>query len=605
MGLPVSLSSSLFFPACLAAAGTLAAGCCMETTWACAGFVLYVFAWWAPRLRRWALFGVWFAFGAWWMARMEAHLQPGTGKAYRWECLVVAPPRPYGTQWDHGCVCRVRGTYGPTVPQRLRVAWAKAVPVGAQVEVVGRWEPWETRLGFDAVRAYRPAGWGARLTPLGKAPPTSQPVQRPWAYHLFRARCAIESFWSAHLSPRVAGLMQGLSTGSTAGIQEDVQAAFAETGLVHVLSVSGYHVGLLGFLPLLLLRSRHRALRKMGFVLLLPLWGYMGVCGWTVPAIRACTMSTWYALGQLFNRPVTAVQSWAVALMATVVWRPVACAQLGTQLSFLAVLGIVVAAAAVKHRGKGWRFVAVATAATGSTAPLTAPVFGLFPWAFLPVNALAGPWVSLLGGLALISTFVPASWGGLAAVDAVGAAFLDAVVYAAGRWQLAWPVGDLPEGFFWWGTATACVWMASQWMPPKLSGRLKWMLLALWPVTLVSENHAVPADWVLVRGGAPAVLFRVDRGTWCAVSAPSEVERAARAWKGLPADWRDARTPCTPCRFDEHGVHGVLTPVGGGGSAAGVPWSFSRRPHGTGVFRWGDVSVPWERWGDLQAGRGP
>jgi len=470
---------------------------------------------------------------------------------------------------------------------------------------VGRWEPWEVQLGFDAVRAYRPAGWGSRVVPLRREVPAGLVLVRPVSHGLYRARCAIESFWATRHSPAVAGLLQGLSTGSTAGIEDDVQSAFAETGLVHVLSVSGYHVGLLGFLPLLLLRSRHRNLRKLGFLCAMPLWGYMGICGWTVPAVRACAMTTWYAIGQLCNRPVSAVQTWSVALLTTVIWRPVACAQLGTQLSYLAVLGIVVAAAAVQHRGRMTRFVAVSSAATASTAPLTAPVFGVFPWAFLPVNAIAGPWVSFLGLLALACAIFPESSLLRFGVEQVAQGFLDAVLVATDRWQLAWWVGGVPEVFFWWGTATACMWILARWMPGWKAVVLKWGLLAAWPLTLLTGASAPPADWVLVRSDAPAVLFRVARGQWCAVSTPTDEVRTAKAWRGLPAAWKNANTPCMPCSKGEHGIHGVLTPVGGAGVVAGVPWAFSRGPEGTGLFRWGSTEVPWERWGDARSGRGP
>lgn len=602
---PAALRSFLFLPACSAALGTLVSEAAVGGVWVGLGLGLLALASGVPLVRRWAMVGTWCAFGAWWMVRMDAHLQPGDGKVYRWECTVVAPPRPYGKQWDHGCLCTLSGSGAIRSPQRVRVAWPEAVAVGMRGAFVGRWEPWEVHLGFDAVRAYRPAGWGSRVVPLRREVPTGLVQVRPVSHALYRARCAIEAFWDTRHSPAVAGLLQGLSTGSTAGIAEDVQSAFAETGLVHVLSVSGYHVALLGFLPLLLLRSRHRNARKLGFCCVLPLWGYMGICGWTVPAVRACAMTTWYAIGQLCNRPVAAVQTWSVALLATVIWRPVACAQLGTQLSYLAVLGIVVAAAAVQDRGRMSRFVAVSSAATASTAPLTAPVFGVFPWAFLPVNALAGPWVSFLGLLALVCAMFPGVSALRIGVERVAQAFLDVVLYATNRWQLAWWVGDVPEVFFGWGTATGCVWMLARWMQGRQTVWVKWSMLAVWPLFLLAQTPAPPMDWVLVRSDAPAVLFRATRGQWCAVSGATDAQRAVQAWRGLPAAGRNANTPCKPCSSEEHGVHGVLTPVGGAGVAAGVPWAISRGPEGTGLFRWGSIQVPWERWGDPHAGRGP
>ena len=604
MSFPQPLRSALFLPAVAAAAGTQLSSCGAQQWWLVAGSACFI-ACGIAQVRRWALCGLWCAFGAWWMGCMEVHLHPGDGKAYRWDCLVVAPPRPYGTRFDHGCICHARSPSGPEAPQRVRIAWEEAVSVGHTVSTFARWQPWDVALDFDAVQVYRSAGWGARLTPLSDASPGVGDAARTWATHMHAYRLAIDSMWSARLSPRVAGLMQGLSTGSTSGIGSETQAAFAETGLVHVLSVSGYHVGLLGFLPLLLLRGRHRPLRAVGFILLLPLWMYMGVCGWTVPAVRACAMSTWYAVGQLCNRPVSAVHTWSIAVLATVVWRPSAFGQLGTQLSFVAVLGIVVAAVAVRNRGKLVQFAAVSSAATGATAPLTAPVFGVFPWAFLPVNAVAGPWVSLLGVLALVAACTPAAWNVAEGVELLGGAFLAAVEWAAGRWQLAWSVGDVPRLFWWWGAVTACAWIGAQWAEGAGLRRGKWVLLACLPISGIQVSTPSPPRWVLVRSGTPAVLFRSRGLTWCALSDSTEVKRTERTWNGLPAAWRDAQTPCIPCRQAEHGIHGVLGVSGGNGVALGVPWAFVRGRDGAGEFRWGSVREPWERWGESRAGAGP
>jgi ComEC/Rec2-related protein len=427
------------------------------------------------------------------------------------------------------------------------------------------------------------------------------PVVRPGFHRIYLARCALEELWKAKLSPRVSAFMAGLSTGSTAGMDDSLVDAFAESGLVHVLSVSGYHVGLLGFLPLLLLRGRHRVFRFVGFALLVPLWAYMGICGWAVPAVRACAMSTVYGLGQITGRPVTAVHAWSLALLCIVVWRPSACAQLGTQLSFVAVLGIVVAAAAVRSRIG--RLLAVSSAATASTAPLTAPMFGMFPWAFLPVNAVAGPWVSVIGAAGVVALVAPREWGCFVVLEVLAGGFLDAVVWATERWRLSWSVGDVPEVFWWCGLGVGCAALAFRW---GYSLRMMCMvLLALWPWTAIQFSREAVPRWVLVRSDRPAVLFRSGNSAWCFVADSSSVPRALRAYRSLPPPWRDAHTPCAPCRFAEHGVHGVSDKSGAAGVARGVPFVIHTDATGRGRFRWGTSTALWERWGDAQSGMGP
>jgi ComEC/Rec2-related protein len=533
---------------------------------------------------------------------MAVHLESGDRSAALWTCVVVAPARPFGaSHWDHGCICRRAGPEGGLAPQRVRVAWPGPVDIGMRVETVARWTPWEVTLGFDAVRAYRPAGWGSRLEPVNRNAQALGEVVRPGLHRLYLARRALENRWKELLSPRVAAFLTGLSTGSTADMDDGLVDAFAESGLVHVLSVSGYHVGLLGFLPLLLLRGKRRMLRYIGFALLVPLWAYMGICGWAVPAVRACAMSTVYGLGAITGRPVTAVHAWSVALLCVVVWRPCACAQLGTQLSFIAVLGIVVAASAV--RNKAGRLVAVSAAATASTAPLTAPLFGMFPWAFLPVNAVAGPWVSFIGAAGLATLLAPSGWGCAHFLEVLAGGFLDTVVWATEHWQLSWSVGDVPEVFWWWGLAVGVVALVHRWGVTLRMGFL--LLIAVWPWTIVqTERDSIP-DWVMVRSAHPAMLFRTGNSTWCFVADSATSERALRTYRSLPPAWRTTHTPCTPCRQAEHGAHGVSDATGAMGVADGVPFSIRKEPGGRGLFRWGPVAVPWERWGEAQAGPGP
>jgi predicted membrane metal-binding protein len=312
-------------------------------------------------------------------------------------------------------------------------------------------------------------------------------------------------------------------------------------------------------------------------------------------------MSTFYGLGQITGRPVTAVHAWSLALLCVVVWRPSACAQLGTQLSFIAVLGIVIAATAVRHRVG--RLIAVSTAATASTAPLTAPVFGMFPWAFLPVNALAGPWVSAIGAVGLAALLAPQNWGCFHLLEVFAGGFLDAVQRATERWDLSWSVGDVPQVFWWWGTVVAMAALVHRW---GYSMRLSFLLLlAAWPWTAIQIHRESIPDWVTVRAARPAILFRTGASTWCFVADSATTDRAFRAYRGLPPAWRDVKTPCAPCRWAEHGVHGVLSASGVVGVAEGVPFTFYSERNGRGMFRWGRLSVPWERWGEAQSGPGP
>lgn len=331
-------------------------------------------------------------------------------------CLVDEPLAevPWGGSWRGVARCRWPG---------LRSAASFAVETdfpmsaGDWVEGVVLWERFATGPGFDE-RAWRRSGevasmltWEGRHV-VGRGRVASRPdLPSP-----LPVRAALQAQLLTWFSADVAGLLLGLTTGDKSGLPRSWKAAFQAAGLSHLLAVSGYHVGLVGFLPLLLARHRRQSFRVLSLLGLAMIWGFVWLCGFPLSAVRSGCMATVWLLGAVSRQHVSGLQAWAVAGWSMLCATPVGSGSMGAQLSFLAVFGIFLGLgvwAQVSERLRTWprRILGLCTVpvtAQITTSPLTLVTFGIMPTAFLPFNLIAGPLMTLLGasiGLLLLGHF--------------------------------------------------------------------------------------------------------------------------------------------------------------------------------------------------------
>ena len=209
--------------------------------------------------------------------------------------------------------------------------------------------------------------------------------------------------WRQLLARRFArdetGLLLGIFGGDKRAVSREVKGAFQRLGLAHLLAVSGYHVGLVAGLFLILLRAQNRWVKRFsigGVVLSL---GFVIACGTPVSGLRSWVMLSlvWTAVVR-GKRPLTweALGVAAVLACASEVSLP---KQLGTQLSFLATASLLAL-------GNAKRLVLrVPWRAQWATSLLTIPTFSSFPLWFYPLNLLAGTVMLVLGVMAGAAVF--------------------------------------------------------------------------------------------------------------------------------------------------------------------------------------------------------
>ena len=169
----------------------------------------------------------------------------------------------------------------------------------------------------------------------------AEPVLQESASLLLRAGKALGARMDALFGEAGGPLARALLLGQREGLEEDSYQDFRRTGIAHLLAVSGLHVGLLAMLLMGLAKPLRLPpllrLILLGIFLLL----YCALLDFRPSVLRASILSVLLLSGRLFRRRVDPLTSLAAAFLLILLLRPLDLMNLGFQLSFLAVLGII------------------------------------------------------------------------------------------------------------------------------------------------------------------------------------------------------------------------------------------------------------------------
>lgn len=221
----------------------------------------------------------------------------------------------------------------------------------------------------------------------------------------------------------ISGLAAAMLLGDRSNLDPELKESFSKAGLSHILAISGLHVGIVfGFFQFALsfLTRGPRGVRIQTLLSLGMLLIYMILTGCSPAVCRAVLMIFFYQSGKLFFLQPHSLSSLAAACLVLLAYDPYMLFQVGFQLSFAAVTGILVFAPIMQEKlekrlGK-WgresmvRSAVVCLAAQVLTSPLIAWHFGQFPTYFLFANLLLLPLVAFsvnLGAIALFFCWIP------------------------------------------------------------------------------------------------------------------------------------------------------------------------------------------------------
>jgi competence protein ComEC len=215
---------------------------------------------------------------------------------------------------------------------------------------------------------------------------------------------------------REQAIASALVLGVTDGLDNELLTAYAATGAMHVLAVSGLHITIIYMIllwvlkPLLRLRSGQWLLAIISLVLL---WAYAFITGLSPSVLRAVTMFSFMALARPTSQSTNIYNTLAASAFCLLMFDPFLIMSVGFQLSYLAVLGIVYLQP-VFYRlwepeswllDEVWKITCVSIAAQIATLSLGLLYFHQFPNYFLLSNLLAipGSFLVLIAGIFLLA----------------------------------------------------------------------------------------------------------------------------------------------------------------------------------------------------------
>lgn len=337
---------------------------------------------------------------------------------------------------------------GKTVRLRLSGAAAQRLQPGDRLAFTARLT--------DGRRAGNPGGfdYGAYLLTQGisgtgyvdslswqRLTPAPHPTLRT---RLLRLRRQLTATYAAHFSGETLAILSALTLGDKALLTPGTRAAFSDTGTSHVLALSGLHLSILftllqwAFLRWIRRRSLYLAANGLS---LLALWGFVFLTGAPLSLLRAATMFSLIQVGLCLRRTVsTSLSNLAFAALLLLLCSPLALYDVGFQLSFSAVAGILLIGRYVWQRyplpytllpggpfappasrarrlverflyqplrSIVWPFVTVSLSAQLATAPLIVYYFHSLPPYALVANAVVIPAAYVLLGGSLVFFLLP------------------------------------------------------------------------------------------------------------------------------------------------------------------------------------------------------
>ncbi|MGB0523028.1 MAG: ComEC/Rec2 family competence protein [Flammeovirgaceae bacterium] len=221
---------------------------------------------------------------------------------------------------------------------------------------------------------------------------------RQWADHILQKYLTDQQSYS---------IATALILGVKDHLDDSIKSAYASAGAMHVLAVSGLHVGIIFQLFGLLFKQLKR--QKWGrlvnvFLSLTLLWSYAMLTGFSASVLRAVSMFSLIIIAQNIDKQTNIYNTLSLSAFALLCWNPYLIMGVGFQLSYAAVFGIVFLQPYIanwfhfKQRifSSLWELTAVSIAAQLATFPIGLLYFHQFPTYFWLANFFVIPVASLI-----------------------------------------------------------------------------------------------------------------------------------------------------------------------------------------------------------------
>lgn len=216
-------------------------------------------------------------------------------------------------------------------------------------------------------------------------------------------------------------VLSALVLGYQDELSQEIKESYSISGVSHVLSLSGLHIGFLYLLLNFLLAFANKqkvALISKQLIIICILWAFAFLTGLLSPVVRSVIMFSLIALSKMRNNQPVTLNTLAIAAFFMLLYNPFYLYDVSFQLSFTAVAGIVIIQPMLHRQIKTtnkissyiWSLSSVSIAAQLITAPIVIYYFSRFSTHFLLSNILVIPLVSIIMYIAVITLsigFIP------------------------------------------------------------------------------------------------------------------------------------------------------------------------------------------------------
>lgn len=249
---------------------------------------------------------------------------------------------------------------------------------------------------------------------------------RTLAYGALQLRDLFNKILEAEFEQKeIYGMLQSLVFGFKENLDPEDYKSFVNTGTVHVLAVSGMHISLLFWLlGIILLKPFEKTwilFQTFSVCIIVFFWSYALITGFSPSVVRATLMFSIVIVGRMIHRKLNILNSVYSSAFILLVYNPYYLIDVGFQLSYLAVLGIVYINPKIVSLfssrwwlvHKSWELMSVSLAAQIGTLPVTLYFFKQFPSYFLLSNLVIIPLTNIMLIICVSSfllKFIPFLW---------------------------------------------------------------------------------------------------------------------------------------------------------------------------------------------------
>lgn len=267
-----------------------------------------------------------------------------------------------------------------------------------------------------------------------------------------------------NFSKETAPIAKALLVGFKQELDTESKSAFARAGLSHIMAVSGLHVGFIvaPFWVIIPFFWTRKYGKIIGFCLLvLLLVSYMGITGFSPSVSRASVMAFFLSYGKLYHKINDSINLTAAAALVLLIYNPSQLFDIGFQLSFSAVLIILLILPVIQNLlpywirvrwyGKPLMVVIVSIVVQFGLYPLQVYYFGEISLISPLANALFVPLLGVVVPLSLVALFVTALFPAIGFVlnfpSLIFLGWMNDFVLTAARWEWAWTTATLESSF--------------------------------------------------------------------------------------------------------------------------------------------------------------